>query len=250
MAGRFFLMPHSLATWAESSILKIPLDKRIQKCDQINPIYSTTRSVQSECLNPSRNETPCGHFLKVLTCDGCRMRCFLQSAMWRCGLTFLFVKPADAAAVVVWLEQQLSEELPQVDGLAWVAAHYVWPGIVVGFCNLQRALPWRFNQIYQRHFRSRAGLAWFAVLWRAALLHCSSWRTDQKRHVTVYTELLPPLIKVKQVWFVCTFICTCYGHYIKVYARIYVWFKLLVLTQILDQREVEVNAQTLSLTIY
>lgn len=43
----------------------------------------------------------------------------------RGGLTFLFVKPADAAAVVVWLEQQLSEELPQVDGLAGVAAHHV-----------------------------------------------------------------------------------------------------------------------------
>lgn len=135
MAGRFFLMPHSLATWAESSILKIPLDKRTQKCDQINSIYSTTSFLQSECLHPSRNETPSGHFLKVLACDGCRMRCFPQSVMWPCGLTFLFVKPADAAAVVVWLQQQLSEELPQMDGLAGVAAHHVWPGIVVSFCE-------------------------------------------------------------------------------------------------------------------
>lgn len=35
-----------------------------------------------------------------------------------CPLTFLLVEPADAASVVVGLEEQLSEELPQVDGLA------------------------------------------------------------------------------------------------------------------------------------
>lgn len=34
IAGRFFLMPHSLATWAESSILKIPLDRRKEKWTQ------------------------------------------------------------------------------------------------------------------------------------------------------------------------------------------------------------------------
>lgn len=73
--------------------------------------------------------------LKVLTRDRRGKRGFLQSVTWPRGLTFLFVKPADAAAVVVWLEQQLSEELPQVDGLAGVAAHHVWPGIVVGFCE-------------------------------------------------------------------------------------------------------------------
>lgn len=33
-------------------------------------------------------------------------------------LTFLLVEPADAASIVVWLEEQLSKELPQVDGLA------------------------------------------------------------------------------------------------------------------------------------
>lgn len=40
-------------------------------------------------------------------------------------LTFLFVKPADAAAVVMRLEEQLSEELPQVDGLAGVVTHHI-----------------------------------------------------------------------------------------------------------------------------
>lgn len=40
-------------------------------------------------------------------------------------LTFLLVEPADTAAVVVRLEQQLSEELPQVDGLAGVAGHHI-----------------------------------------------------------------------------------------------------------------------------
>lgn len=213
--------------------------------------YSTTRFLQSECLNPSRNETSSGPFLKVPSWDRCRMRCFLVSVMWPRGLTFLFVKPADAAAVVVWFEQQLSEELPQMDGLAGVAAHHVWPRIVIGFCGgggFQTTLPWRCTQIYQRRFSSRPGLTWFAVLWRAALLHCSSWRTDQKSRLTVCTDLLPPLIKLKQVWFVCTFICTCYGHYIKVYAQTNMWFKLLVLTQIPDQWDVEVNAQNLSLT--
>lgn len=39
--------------------------------------------------------------------------------------TFLFVEPADAAAVVVWFEEQLLEELPQVDGLAGVTAHHI-----------------------------------------------------------------------------------------------------------------------------
>lgn len=48
-----------------------------------------------------------------------------------CCLTLLFVEPADAAAVVMRLEQQLSEELPQVDGLAGVAAHHFCPGIIV-----------------------------------------------------------------------------------------------------------------------
>lgn len=46
-------------------------------------------------------------------------------------LTFLFVEPADAAAVVMRLEEQLSEELPQVDGLARVVTHHIWPGIIV-----------------------------------------------------------------------------------------------------------------------
>lgn len=32
--------------------------------------------------------------------------------------TFLLVEPADEAAVVVGLQQQLFEELPEVDGLA------------------------------------------------------------------------------------------------------------------------------------
>lgn len=41
-----------------------------------------------------------------------------------CCLTLLFVKPADAAAVVMWLEEQLSEELPQMDGLARVVTHF------------------------------------------------------------------------------------------------------------------------------
>lgn len=40
-------------------------------------------------------------------------------------LTFLFVKPADAAAVVVRLEEQLSEELPQVDGRAGVGTNHI-----------------------------------------------------------------------------------------------------------------------------
>lgn len=39
--------------------------------------------------------------------------------------TFLFVEPADAAAVVVWFEEQLLEELPQVDGLAGVTTHHI-----------------------------------------------------------------------------------------------------------------------------
>lgn len=39
--------------------------------------------------------------------------------------TFLFVKPADAAAVVVRLEEQLSEELPQVDGLVGVVTYHI-----------------------------------------------------------------------------------------------------------------------------
>lgn len=39
-------------------------------------------------------------------------------------LTFLLVKPADAAAIVMWLEEQLSEELPQVDRLAGVVTHH------------------------------------------------------------------------------------------------------------------------------
>lgn len=46
-------------------------------------------------------------------------------------LTFLLVQPADAAAVVVRLEEQLSEELPQVDGLAGVAAHHLRPRVFV-----------------------------------------------------------------------------------------------------------------------
>lgn len=33
-------------------------------------------------------------------------------------LTFLLVEPADTASIVVGFEEQLSEELPQVDGLA------------------------------------------------------------------------------------------------------------------------------------
>ena len=40
-------------------------------------------------------------------------------------LTFLFVEPADAAAVIMRLEEQLSEELPQVDGLGGVFTHHV-----------------------------------------------------------------------------------------------------------------------------
>lgn len=77
-----------------------------------------------EYLKASRNESPSDYVFKVLTCDGWRMRCFPRLSC-DCGLTFLFVKPADAAAVVVRLEQQLSEELPQMDGLAGVAAHHV-----------------------------------------------------------------------------------------------------------------------------
>ncbi len=42
-----------------------------------------------------------------------------------CRLTFLLVEPADAAAVVMRLEEQLSEELPQVDGLAGVVTHHI-----------------------------------------------------------------------------------------------------------------------------
>lgn len=38
-------------------------------------------------------------------------------------LTLFFVQPADAAAVVMRFKEQLSEELPQVDGLAGIGAH-------------------------------------------------------------------------------------------------------------------------------
>lgn len=48
------------------------------------------------------------------------------------ALTFLFVDPADAAAVVVRLQEQLSEELPQVDGLVGIFTDHVGPGVIVG----------------------------------------------------------------------------------------------------------------------
>lgn len=50
-------------------------------------------------------------------------------------LTFLSVEPTDAAAVLVRLVEQLSEELPQVDGLAGVLAHDIWPGILSSCWN-------------------------------------------------------------------------------------------------------------------
>lgn len=58
----------------------------------------------------------------VLTCDKLLSPVHLTLCD---SLTFLFVKPADAAAVVVRLEQQLSQELPQVDGLAGVVTHHL-----------------------------------------------------------------------------------------------------------------------------
>lgn len=65
-------------------------------------------------------------------------------------LTFLLVKPADAAAVVVRLEEQLSEKLPQVDGLAGVAAHHIWPGVVIGCWEVFRnhAVLFLFQPLY------------------------------------------------------------------------------------------------------
>lgn len=39
--------------------------------------------------------------------------------------TFFFVEPADAAAVIVRLEEQLAQELPQVDGLTGVVRHHI-----------------------------------------------------------------------------------------------------------------------------
>lgn len=52
-----------------------------------------------------------------------KSRCNQQHAPIQ--LTFLFVEPSDAAAVVVGLEEQLSEELPQVDGLVGVVTHHI-----------------------------------------------------------------------------------------------------------------------------
>lgn len=62
-------------------------------------------------------------------------------------LTFLFVEPADAAAVIMRLEEQLSEELPQVDGLGGVFTHHVWPGIIIS-C-------W-----HRGHFRDQMSIFW------------------------------------------------------------------------------------------
>ena len=145
--------------------------------------------------------------------------------MWPCGLTFLFVKPADAAAVVVRLEQQLSEELPQMDGLAGVA-HLVWPGVVVGFCeglseSVTVAIQSDIPEMLQ--LQTRIYLIYCPLEGSAPSLQQLKNRSEEPR------ELLPPLIKMKQVWFVCTFICTCYAHYIKVYAWTYVWLKLLLI---------------------
>lgn len=47
------------------------------------------------------------------------------------AVTFFFVEPADAAAVVMRLEQQLSEELPQVDRLVGKITHHVCPGVLI-----------------------------------------------------------------------------------------------------------------------
>lgn len=63
-------------------------------------------------------------------------------------LTFLFVKPADAATVVMRLEEQLSEELPQVDGLAGVVTHHIWPGIIISCWQKQE----RFSETSHTFF--------------------------------------------------------------------------------------------------
>lgn len=59
------------------------------------------------------------------------IKCLYKVSVSLSRLTFFFVKPADAAAVVMRLEEQLSEELPQVDGLAGVVAHHIRPGVFI-----------------------------------------------------------------------------------------------------------------------
>lgn len=140
------------------------------------------------------------------TCDRCRMRRFLQAVMWPCGLTFLFVKPADAAAVVVGLEQQLSEKLPQMDGLARVAAHPVWPGIVVGFWGFSESVTMTMHDAdrpEKLQFQTRTHLTCRPLAGSAPSLQQLKNRADESRDCL---HRLIPSTNIAEAGLVCLYI--------------------------------------------
>lgn len=52
--------------------------------------------------------------------------------------TFFFIEPADAASIAVRFEQELSEELPQMNGLTWAGRICLGPKLLAAYATKQQ----------------------------------------------------------------------------------------------------------------